>query len=142
MMMAFEKRKRLGSIIIVVVVQTVVSVRLLDKKLVGGRIIGDGRIDREVFLLDPRGRVGGEGKVVGVWLVVGMPFVVVEHGDVWIGVDGDVDGEIFLGIDEDVLEKKVGVRGVHGRAEGGVLERHCKTNNAPSEFCTQLQIPD
>jgi len=120
--MAFEKRKRLRAIM-AVIVKTVVFVQLL---LMWGRIRGD-QIDRKVFLLDPWGRIGGEGIVVGmVGRVVGMPFIVDEVG-------GVVD-DIFVGIDEDIVEQIVVVRGVEGMGEGGVvLERHCRrtTDHSP-----------
>lgn len=112
--MAFEKRKMLRAIM-AVIVETVVSVQLL---LMWGRMRGD-RIDRKVFLLDPWGRIGGEGMVVEmVGWVVGMPFIVDEIG-------GVVD-DIFVGINEDILEQIVVVRRVEGMGEGGVLERHCR----------------
>ena len=141
-MMGFEKRKMVG--IVVVVVQTIVSVRLVDEKLMRGRISGDGRIQRKVFLLDPRGGIGGQGMLVVVGMVLGMPFVVVEHGDVWGGVEGDMYcGEVLVWVDEDILEEVVAVRGVYGRAEGGVvLERHCRRTTHHSSFVLCLQIPD
>jgi hypothetical protein len=73
-----------------------------------------------------------------------MPFVAVEDGDVGGGVEGNVDGgEVLVGVDEDILEQIVGVRGVDGRAEGGVvLERHCRRTTHHSSFVLCLQIPD
>jgi hypothetical protein len=140
-MMAFEKYEMLG---IIVVVQTIVSVRLLDEKLMRGWISGDGRIQRKVFLLDPRGRIGGQGVLVGVvGLILRMPFVVVEDGDVRVVVNGDVDGRVLVRIYEDILEEIVVVRGVDGRAEGGVvLERHCRRTTHHSSFVLGLQIAD
>jgi len=137
-MVAFEEGELLGSV--VVVLETIVSVRLLDEKVMG-RIAGDGGIERKVLLLDPRGRIG---MLVVVGMVVGVPFVGVEQSNVLGGVEGDVDvGEVLGGVDEDILEEIVCVRGVHGRAEGGVvLERHCRRTTHHSSFVLCLQIPD
>jgi len=103
-----------------------------------------GGIERKVFLLDPRGRVGSEGMLVVVGMVMGVPFVGVEHGDVLVWVEGDVyGGEVLVGVDKDILEEIVGVRGVYGRAKGGVvLERHCRRTTHHSSFVLCLQIPD
>lgn len=75
-MMSFERRdqsKWLG----VVMVQTglIISVSLVDEKLLGGRRISlDGGKGGQVFLLDPRRRVG--------WDISRLPIVLVVHDGV------------------------------------------------------------
>lgn len=83
----------------------------------GSGIRGDGRIDWKVFLLDPRGRIGGHGMLVRMGgVVLRMPVVCIEEGDVLVVVNGDMD--VLWRIDDDILEEIVTMSGIDGRAVG------------------------